>query len=231
MCINDNRGFTLIEVLVTGMILSVLVSLSFFAMTLYLNELKYARLSDTSAIQEFRRQRLLQAAVESAWEYFITDPANERIGKYYPYFKGTSDSIAFITTSPVFAKNSTAAVRIRLIDDKGETGSKVVYEEASLDKYYIRYYKDEIKYHHTLNVSLPEKDLRFRFYGFWERRFLPGDEFGEEVLRWQGNFDGRDRQAVPEIIEIVMQSDSEEALYSFVVKARNKSKGAFYFRD
>jgi len=231
MRLTDNRGFTLIEVLVAGIILAIIVSLSFFAMTLYLNEFRYARLSDTSAIGEFRQQQLLNAAMESVWEYFVTDPANERIGNYYPYFKGTSNSIDFITTSPVFTKNRTAVARIRLIDDNDESGCKLVYEEASLDKNYIRYYEDKIKYDHTLNISLSEKDLKFRYYGFWERRFLPDKEIEEEVLRWQDIFDGRKKKSVPEIIEIVKQSDAEETIYSFIVQARNKSKGALYFRN
>ncbi len=231
MLTKDSHGFTLIEVMVTTIILTIIVSLSFFSTTFYLNEWQHNRLGDTSAIQGFRMQRLLHAAVESAWEYFVSDPANETIGNYYPYFKGQVDSIAFVTTSPVFTKNTTAAVRIRLVSDKNATTTNLIYEEESLDKKYIRYYDDIINYLHTFTIPIPGSDIKFRYYGFKELQFLPDQERIEEILSWQATFDGKKKQTLPEIIEVVRQSNVEKTIYSFVVQARNYSKIGLYRHD
>jgi len=229
--IKDSRGFTLIEVMVTIIILTIIVSLSFFSMTFYLNEWQHNRLGDTRAIQEFRQHRLLHAAMESAWEYIVSDPANETIGYYYPYFKGQMDSIAFVTTSPVFTKNTAAAVRIRLVSNKDSKTTNLIYEEESLDKNYIRYYDDNINYSHIFNVSIQGKNLKFRYYGLWEWRMSPGREVPEQILSWQDTFDGKKKQVLPKIIEVVRQSNVEKAIYSFVVQASNHNKMGLYLHD
>lgn len=61
--------------------------------------------------------------VEPAWEYYITDPYNERMDVYYPYFKGDEKSVAFVTISAVFSDKCDAAARLRLEDSKDNTGT------------------------------------------------------------------------------------------------------------
>jgi len=224
----NNRGFTLIEVLVTGMIMTVIVSLSFFAMSLYLNEWETGRMGDTAAVEKYRRLQLLHAAVESIWEYFVTDPANERVGHYYPYFKGKPSSLAFVTTSPAFTDSLAAAARIRLVEGKGQSGQELVYEEAPLDKAYIRYYDNKINYPVSFRLQLYGQRLRFRYYGRLEFRFLPQEERFEEIKGWKDTYDGQQRQAVPETIEMVSATDKNGTVYIFNVKAWNKAKLGYY---
>jgi prepilin-type N-terminal cleavage/methylation domain-containing protein len=224
----DQRGFTLIEVLVTGMILAVIVALSFFALRIYMNEWEHGRMSDTQPIEQFRRQQLVRTALESAWEYYVTDPLAERERLFYPYFKGTEQSVAFVTTSPVFEESRTAAARVRLIAATAETPAMMVYEEASFDQLYLRYYDDAIDYPRALQFPLPETPLRFRYFGLLEVRITQEGDGFEEIMGWQNSFDGLHQRVMPVRIEIVSSADDENSVMAFTVVARNRSKGPLY---
>jgi len=224
----NSRGFTLIEMLVTGMILSIIVGLSFFSMSFYLNEWETGRLGDISAVEDYRKQRLVQTAVESAWEYYVTDPANQRLGNYYPYFKGTEKSAAFVTTSPVFSESRAAAARLSLDDSGKSPGIELVYEEVPLDNFYIRYYEEEIDYPYSLRLQTGKENMQLRYYGLWEIRFLPQQDDFREVLRWQDAFDGKERRAMPKTIQVADDSDEEQVFRKFDIRARNQAKAGFF---
>ena len=217
----DNQGFTLIEMLITGLILSIIVSLCFFPITLYLNEWEQNRLGNTAVVEQYRQNHLVADAVESAWEYYITDPYNERMDVYYPYFKGDEKSVAFVTTSPVFSDKSDAAARLRLEDSKDNTGNQLlIYEEAPLETFFIRYHDDNIDYPYSFRFPLNGNNFRMRYYGLIELRFMPLLEDFEEILGWHDSFDGKERLVMPEMIEIVKSTDDRQTA------RRSKTKAA-----
>jgi prepilin-type N-terminal cleavage/methylation domain-containing protein len=226
--ISNQKGFTLIEMLVAGMILSIIVALAFFSMTFYLNEWEHGRMGDISAVEQYRRKQLVTAAMESAWEYYVTDPANERLNQYYPYFIGNPESVSFVTTSPVFTETDAAAARMSLRKIPDSSGRTLLYEEAPLDKFYIRYYDDKIKYPYSLGFHVNQSDLRIRYYGLDEIRFLPQQEDFEEIMQWHDRFDGKERRVMPELIAITGTSGRDQTIFRFEIRARNRQKSGLY---
>jgi len=195
---NRENGFTLIEILVVTLILSVMVSLAFFAMGLYLKTWSGRSLGDTRTLQEYRSRTLVRHALESVWEYYVTDPANERIEIFYPFFKGETRSLTGVTTSSVFQKGVPAVFRIRL-GDGNETDGSLIYEEAPLEKWYLRYMNDSPVFAYSLVMMTRITQIGFRYYGFWE--ILPlaeNEDIPQIVYRWQETFDGRERGDIPE---------------------------------
>jgi len=224
----NQSGFTLIEMLVTTMILSVMVGLAFFAMGLYLKGWESNRFGDTSTIMDYRTQTLVRNSMESVWEYFVTDPANERIDVFYPFFKGKKTEVVGVTTSSVFHKGVPALFRFRLdAEDKAE--KSLIYEETPLDDGFIRYENDLPAFSYSMVFMRRIKKLHFRYYGLWE--ILPPQGDGEDVImvyRWLDVFDGRDRNAIPKIIEINLEMPETERQLIFYVMSDNMSKAAMY---
>lgn len=224
---SNQAGFTLIEILVSGMVVSVMVFLAFFSMGLFLREWEHRRLGDLQAIREYRRQTLVRHALEGIWEYYVTNPLAERNNVYYPYFQGQRQGLAFVTTSPVFTHQATAAAEILFQPDPRDpsTGA-LIYREKPLHKGYIRYDDTPLEYPYAL-VLMPEvQKVQIRYYGLLEVQWDSATDELIEIRNWSPAFDGRERQAVAEIIEITTTTArGQEQVQTFSVRAHNRNKG------
>ena len=223
-----DSGFTLIELLISTLILASIVLLAVLSYSTFLNTWESKRLTDLDALDEYRSHVLLRYALESAYDYFVTDPTNERLGVYYPYFKGYPDRLEFVTLSSVFFKGSPAAARMRIIkDDNGEI-QKLVYEEAPLDRIYIRYNDFEPEY---IEQMLPYRDLKnvnIRYYGLEEIRWNERLDNLEKIYGWQEGYQGEEKKDIPEMIELLLTTAEGDTRLAFSVKGRNIYKKSFY---
>ena len=113
------RGFTLIEVLISSMVLAVIIYLGTLSYSMFLSMWGERRLLDTKAVNKYRSHMLLRSSLESVYDYYVTDRANERLGLYYPFFKGEKDEMEFVTLSSVFKKGFPAAARLRITASTG----------------------------------------------------------------------------------------------------------------
>lgn len=227
---NRSAGFTLIEVLIATMVLSAVVYLATLSYSMFLNVWEEKRLTDTSAINGYRSHILVRSALESIYDYYVTDPANEKKGLHYPYFKGGRDTLEFVTLSSVFKKGVPAAARIRLKDqDNGDEKYRaIVYEEAPLDNAYIKYYSDNLKYSRLMAVYTGIKKINIRYYGVWETKWMPEKHDFETIYKWQETFDGKKKNAVPEIIEMTLITDNGDKTLFFTVRGNNVYKRGFF---
>jgi len=71
-------------------------------------------------------------------------------------------------------------------------------------------------------------NIRLRYFGFWEDRYLKEKDVIERINQWQVTFDGRDRHAVPEIIELTIVKLDQELNVTFYVRANNLRKANLY---
>lgn len=227
---NCNAGFTLIEVLIATMVLSAVVYLAMLSYSMFLNVWEEKRLTDTSAINGYRSHILVRAALESIYDYYVTDPANEKAGRYYPFFKGEKDTLEFVTLSSVFSKEVPAVARLRLERQDTAVGEscKVIYEEALLDQTYIKYVDFQPEYSHAMVVYADVKKINIRYYGEWETRWVPDRDAFETLYRWQDTFQGEERNTIPEAVELTLDTGAAETTLLFPVRANNVYKKAFF---
>jgi len=224
----DNaEGFTLIEVIVATTILALAIYLSLTAYSFFGESWRKGRLTDTRSLDLYRSHILFRSAVESIYDYYVTDPANERISTHYPYFIGGSKSIAFVTLSSVFVKGIPASARIRLAEVQGG-GQNLIYEETPLLKQFIRYEDLVPEYENRITLFEHVKQLDVRYYGIWESHFNDVTLDFDVVYKWQGEFYGKARNAVPEIIEITVTGEDGDILLTFPVKSLNPFKSSFF---
>lgn len=228
---NYSAGFTLLEVLIATMVLSAVVYLTALSYSMFLNVWANRKLTDTNALNDYRSHILLRFSLESIYDYYVTDPINERTGHYYPYFKGEQDMLEFVTLFSVFSQGTPAVARLRLeplgTDPAGRY--KVIYEEASLDRTYLKYANSPPRYSRMMVVYPDVKKIAIRYYGEWEKRVVPGREDLETIYKWQSSFDGEKRNSLPEIIEFTVSTMAEDTTLVFEVRANNVFKRDFFY--
>jgi len=230
-CVRPNRqGFTLIEVLIATAILSLAIYLASLSTSIFLNIWEDKQFTDTRAIEDFRSHLLLRFALESIYDYYVTDPFNEKNGKYYPYFKGGKDTIEFVTLSSVFNKKKAAAARLKLDEREigSEDGLSLIYEEMPLDGTYIKYNDFKPEYKNTLIAYRDVKKIKLRYYGAWETIWLAEAGKFETVLKWQEVFSGKERKTIPETIELKVTTRDGETTLMFSIRAKNIYKKEFF---
>jgi hypothetical protein len=213
-------------VIVATTILALAIYLSLTAYSFFGESWRKGRLMDTRSLDLYRSRILFRSAVESICDYYVTDPTNERISNHYPYFIGGSKSIAFVTLSSVFVKGIPAAARIRLAEVDGD--QNLIYEETPLLKQFIRYEDLVPEYENRITLFEHVKQLDVRYYGVWERNFNDVTLDFDVTYKWQGEFYGKARNAVPEIIEITVTGEDGDILLTFPVKSLNPFKSTFF---
>ena len=226
-----NTGFTLIELLISTVILASIILLAVLSYSTFLNTWESKRLTDSDALGEYRSHLLLRYALESTYDYFVTDPENERLGIYYPYFKGYADRLEFVTLSSVFCKGSPAAARIRVLRDENEEAQRLVYEEAPLESIYIRYNNFEPEYTEQMVSYKDLNNVRFKYYGVEEMRWNPRLDNLEEIYGWQETYQGKEKKGIPEKIELLLTTEEGDTRLAFSVKGENIYKEYFYFSE
>ena len=230
--LRNPKGFTLIEVLISTMVLAVIIYLATLSYSMFLNTWGERRLSDTNAINKYRSHMLLRSSLESAYDYYVTDPANERISLYYPFFKGESDTMEFVTISSVFKKGFPAVARLRITkEDDGSAGSqRLVYEETPLDRVYIKYHDFQTEFTDSMVLDNHVKQFRIRYFGPWIRRRPDGKGFVTSY-KWHDTFLGKEKETVPDKIEITLTSRGGNETFLYSVMGKNIFKQAFFRRE
>ena len=227
---HNTAGFTLVEVLISTMILGMVIYLAMLSYSMFLDRWQKKKLSHTSIINDYRAHILVRSALESMYDYYVTDPANERTGRHYPFFKGKRDSLEFITLSSVFKKGVPALARLRM-EQQGKTAGEdyqVIYEETPMDKTYIKYADATPKYRRSLVVYSGVKKIAIRYYGELEIKWIPEHENFEPVYGWRENFSGKKRNTIPNLIELTLKTETAETTILFPVRANNAFKRSFF---
>ena len=230
---NGQAGFTLLEMLVSALILSAMSFAAFFSMGLFLNEWEHRRMGDIRAIADFRTHDLIRRSLEGIWEYYVTDPLSERENTWYPYFQANSRRFAFVTASPVFEDHGAAAAEIVFIPPEyGASGGRLVYRETPLDRVFIHYADDEPSYTRSLTWIDRIQEIRIRYFGVLELIWNEEIMNFMEIRGWTDSFSGHDRHLYPETIEIkVKDLKDAEQLFTFYVRSQNRSKAGLLPRD
>ncbi len=226
----SEAGFTLTEVIISTVILSLVVYYSALSYSLFLDVWEDDRLSDQASIRNYRSGLLIRYAFESVYDYYVTDPVNEKIGQYYPFFIGRRNDVLFITLSSLFHQGTPALARLVTEDADSRGLHRLVYEECPLDRFYLNYEDNLPAFENRLVVDHDVRDLRIRYFGVWETKFDPRTERIEVVYRWQETFMGKERLTTPEVVEVTIDKESGTRAVSFPVMAKNPFKGPFLSR-
>ena len=224
-------GFTLIEVLISTVILSALIYLAAFSYSTFLDAWERRNVLGREALDAYRTHSLLRASLESIYDYYITDPADETQKVYYPFFKGEKTGMEFVTLSSVFEKGRPALAALRLEKQNDGEGYKLLYEETPLTGSYIKHVDRLPQYLYSMTIYERVKGLTIRYYGEWGVEKANQQETAETVYRWQDAFFGKERRIIPEKIELVVDTGREKKSLLISVRGNNYYKKGFFNRE
>ena len=231
----DSRGFTLVEVLIATLILTMLVYLATLSYSLFLRVWSERRFSDVNAIDDYRSQALLRSALESIYDYYVLASSTERASNYCAYFKGTGDAVAFVTLSSVFHRGYPAAARLGLQKQSPSSDNELrslVYEEAPLDLTYVKHLGDEPKYTHNMTICPKVRSVNLRYLA--EAPVAPtADQSSSEIapeiaIEWRNSFTAQGRNSLPSLIELTIAREQGDLILLFPVRAHNPFKADFF---
>jgi prepilin-type N-terminal cleavage/methylation domain-containing protein len=227
--LGNAKGFTLIEVLISTMVLGVIIYLGTLSYSMFLNIWGERRLSDTKAFDKYRSHMLLRSSLESVYDYYVTDRANERLGLHYPFFKGEKDAMEFVTLSSVFKKGFPAVARLRITkdDDTAAGSQRLVYEETPLDSVYIKYNDFQTKFADSMVLDNHVKGLGIRYFGPWTI-WQPQENRYVTSYKWHDTFHGKEKETVPDMIEMTLTSREGNETYRYSVMGKNTVKQAVF---
>ncbi len=192
------RGFTLVEMLVALVVLSLVIGISTYAYSLISRQWdgKLGRFEQAQA--EFQRLDWLAASLEDTLPYVVRDTGDE-IGFY---FLGRDEGLTLVTMSPIFETGAPALIRVfREADSDGSWN--LVYEEAPFDQQLLVRADQRLEFRHRLVIARDLPRPEFRYYGWpdlatWLRSGLePG-----AGRSWFIEYDGMTRRFHPEKIEL-----------------------------
>jgi len=117
-------GFTLVEMLVAMVLVSLLIGVALFAFRSQLIMIKKAKTSGIDMVLSFNQ---LRSSLQSMKYYVVDDydAFGNDMKKLHFYFNGTKKEIDYITTNPLFSKN-VAVVKLTCKD------KELIYQEEPL---------------------------------------------------------------------------------------------------
>lgn len=225
---SNASGFTLIEVLISTLILGMVLTVTFTALTTYRNVWEK---SDTLFADVFTMSRykiLVRQSIESIYSYYVTEKTGEKKEVYFPLFKGSDKKIEFVTLSSVFDDGFPAAAELTIEQNKYNKYD-IIYKEAPLVDFYIKYADDQLEYSKKIKVYKNLNKAGFRYYGVFDIIFHPEQQKSEFVCKWDDHYFSRKRGRLPEILELEIDSDrnGKEKL-TFYIKSDSSYKHGLF---
>jgi len=207
------RGFSLLEMLVAVVVLSMVIGISTYAYSLFIRQWDghLGRFDEAQA--EYQRLEWLSTALQDTLPYLVRDAKNA-LGFY---FLGRDEGLTLVTMSPIFGVGEPALIRVFREPENNGTW-RLVYEEAPFAGNVLAHADQRMEFRHRLVVAkgLPRPEFRYFGWADLESRVnienLPGTG-----RAWFDEYDGLRRQFHPEKIELGLGTDV--AVFDIPVRA------------
>jgi prepilin-type N-terminal cleavage/methylation domain-containing protein len=229
-----SAGFTLMEVLISVVILSLLMLVGSLAISLFLDNWQKDRVESEKDIPRFIRWILLRDAVEGTYDYYVK--LSPGMTEYIPYFRSFADGFEFATVNPLWSGSGTALARVRF-RRSGELFD-LTYEESALDNKYLACWNDVVNYEHGGTMLKGIRSYSIDYFGakhlvtaglFQE----PEEALGaigspvsnEDVYGWFPSYNGDERRILPRKIRVsITFQDGRQQVLLYLVRTWNLQK-------
>jgi len=206
------KGFSLLEMLVSIVVLSMVIGISTYAYALFIRQWDghLGRFDEAQA--RYQRLEWLAAALEDTLPYIVRDDA----GVPGFYFLGRDEGLTLVTMSPIFGVGEPALIRV--FREPEEDAWKLVYEEAPFAGTLLAHSDQPMEFRHRLIIARGLPQPVFRYFGWADLQSRFGAEETPDTVRlWFDEYDGLRRYFHPEKIELRLGNDA--AVFEFPVRA------------
>lgn len=217
------RGFSLLEMLVSVVVLSIVIGISTFAYSMFMRQWDGHLGRFDEAQSQYQRLEWLATALMDTLPYVVRDDEDQ------PgfYFLGRDEGLTLVTMSPIFAIGEPALIRVFREPDEDGTW-RLVYEEAPFAGTLLAHADQRMEFRHRLIIARGLPRPVFRYFGWANSgsRLTIGDAFTEQ-RSWFDEYDGLVRRFHPERIELQMGED----IAVFDIPARAEALAAAYAEE
>lgn len=178
------RGFTLIEMLISATLLMIVLGTAMYGYQLYMQFWHKEEAQQSIRFDSYRNSDLLYTALRGIVPYAV-----QRKQAYAFYFLGRDDGFTAVTQSPIFNPGALAVIRV-FRETTTQGGLQLVYEEASLRSMLLIDAEQELPFSHRLVITTALTQLEFRYQ---QTSNEINDTFPEQLVRvrkWLPEFDG-----------------------------------------
>lgn len=193
---SKQSGFTLIELLLSLSIFATLVGLSTYSI-MHFQQFWHSNFG------QFEHSRVNTQLLNQLNDVYLSaypQTVLTRSGGEAYYFLGDENGNTFVTASPVFSGSSVNAV-VRIFKERSDSGYRLVYEEAPLDKEPLIYLDQELNFTYRVVLNNDISEITFLYCGYNERYAELG-----EVSRAKPScykiFDGVETNLNPSVVRI-----------------------------
>lgn len=209
-----NRGYTLIEVLISLLIFGLIVGLVSYAVSQGLNQYKGV-IQKTSNFWEKSKILWLHKSFASTIDYYVKEE------EWFPFFEGNSDYITYITESPIAESIPVVAIIVNERKDNGKR--RLVYYELpvyTLNYKGIREILSSEKYKESRKIVLIDNldSVSFEYFG--------GD-INKELPDWYSNFSGKRQKTLPTFLKISFKLNEEKRNFIFTIRNNSNIKDIY----
>ena len=196
-------GFSLLEMLVAVVVLSMVIGISTYAYSMFIRQWDghLGRFDEAQA--QYQRLEWLAAALEDTLPYLVRDDKDE----FGFYFLGRDEGLTSVTMSPIFGVGEPALIRV--FREREESGAwRLVYEEAPFAGNVLAQADQRMDFRHRLVVARGLPRPEFRYFGPANLQSRIGLEDSPGAGQaWFDEYDGLRRQYHPEKIELRVGTD------------------------
>lgn len=198
------KGFSLLEMLVAIVVLSIVIGISTYAYSMFVRQWDGHLGRFDEAQSQYQRLEWLAAALHDTLPYLVRDE-NDATGFY---FLGRDEGLTLVTMSPIFGIGEPALIRV--FREPEEDGAwRLVYEEAPFAGTLLARADQRMVFRHRLVIARGLPQPRFRYFGWADSSTRLSTEELEGVDRkWFEEYDGLQRRYHPEKIELRLGKDA-----------------------
>jgi len=197
------KGFSLLEMLVAILVLSIVIGISTYAYSLFIRQWDGHLGRFDEAQSQYQRLEWLSAALEDTLPYIVRDDD----GQLGFYFLGRDEGLTLVTMSPIFGVGAPALIRVfREPDEDGAW--RLVYEEAPFAGTLLVRANQRMDFRHRLVIARDLPRPEFRYFGWSSLGSRTAiEEASPESRAWFAEYDGLRRRFHPDKIELRLGND------------------------
>lgn len=224
------RGFTLIEILISLVILSMLVTLAGSAYSLYIDRWQDNLGDFQQQLSETRGTMLVDQALQNVFPFVVenSEEAQRNSPELGLFFFGEEKRLEAIVGSGVF--NYANAAIFKLIKD----GDSLVYFERSTADVLLLKADQDFEYTRKLVYTDNVESVRFRYYGWpsYQQKldFISGNS-STDSRQWFTQYYGAERGLLPERIELTVTTAHNQWQLLYAVADGSDNIMGKYFND
>jgi len=193
------RGFTLVEMLISATLLMIVLGTAMYGYQLYMQYWQREQQQHSAQFRAYRQTDLLYNAVRSIVPYAVQNAQTSAF-----YFLGRDNGFTAVTQSPVFNPGALAVIRV-FREETPQGQFQLVYEEASLRDMLLLDAEQELPFNHRMVLDTRFNRLEFLYQ---QLELKINEQFPDQtdrIKRWVPAMDGMTQRQHP--VQIRLQLD------------------------